>query len=548
MKDKVREAIHNALSELSIESDLEKITLDHPKNDEHGDLATNVAMVYSKQAKKKPRDFAVEIVDAIKKGSDIFSDIQIAGPGFINFFLNEQYWLDVVRDVNVSAGCFGSQALNNKKVLIEFVSANPTGPLHIGHGRGAAVGDTLARIMKFAGYTVDTEYYINDVGNQLFILGSSVYARYCELFGKDVEFKENFYQGDYIKDIAARIKDKDGEKYIEMDEGAAISELGSMAGNEILDGIRDDLKDFSVEFDRWYSERTLVDSGKRDQAIADLKERGIIYEAEGAWWFKTTDFGDEKDRVVIKADGAMTYFASDIAYHKEKYERGYDEIVDIWGADHHGYVARITAVIEAMGHDKKSFTALLIQLVHLLRDGEKVSMSTRAGKFDTLKEVVDDVGKDAARYFFMMRKADSHLNFDLELAKKQSSENPVYYVQYAHARICSIIKNAKEKGASIPESIADATWALDSKEEINIIKQLWVMPEVIKNSAEEKEPHKVAFYAYELASLFHTFYNKHRVLVEDEKISQSRLFLVQAIRHAIKNCLRILGITAPETM
>ncbi len=546
MKDLVRKSIQNALAKLGVECGIDKITLDHPKNDKFGDLSTNVAMVFSKQARKKPRDFAAEIVETLK-GDSIFSDVRIAGPGFINFFLNEKYWLDVVRAVNSEGDSFGAGATKNKKVLVEFVSANPTGPLHIGHGRGAAVGDVLARLMDFAGYDVTREYYVNDVGNQIRTLGNSVYARYKELLGEEVEFKENYYQGEYIKDIAAKIKENDGDKYLNQNDDD-ILKLGRQAGDEILEGIKQDLIEFGVEFDNWYSEGTLVESGKRDAGIEEMKSLGLMYESEGALWFKTTEFGDEKDRVVIKADGAMTYFASDIAYHKEKYERGFDEIIDIWGADHHGYVARISAVVQALGHKKESFTALLIQLVHLLRGGEKVSMSTRAGKFETLKDVVDEVGRDAARYFFMMRKSDSHLNFDLELAKSQSSENPVYYVQYCHARVCSIFKNATEQGYEIPEKIDDGAWCLDSPEEIKIIKQLWIMPEMVESAANAKEPHRVAFYVYELASLFHTFYNKHRVLVEDENVARSRLFLVRAVRQAVKNCLNILGITAPTEM
>jgi arginyl-tRNA synthetase len=550
MKDRVREAIHKALTELGIECKAGEIVLDHPKNESFGDLATNAAMVFSGRAKKKPREFAAEIADKVTKSEDIFSDVQIAGPGFINFFLNERYWLEVVKDVNKEGDNFGRGANNGIKALVEFVSANPTGPLHIGHGRGAAVGDTLSKLLKFAGYEVDTEYYVNDVGNQLLTLGSSVYERYKELFGEGSGFKENYYQGEYIKDIAQGIKDNDNDKYLKLNEKDAVVELSGYAAGKILDGIRKDLSDFGIEFDNWYSEKSLVESGRVDAAINELKERGIIYDAEGATWFRTTDYGDEKDRVVIKTDGVKTYFASDIAYHKDKYGRGYDEIVDIWGADHHGYVARISSVVQALGHKKDSFTALLIQLVHMLKGGEPVSMSTRAGKFDTLKEVVDEVGKDAARYFFMMRKSDSHLNFDLELAKKQSSENPVYYVQYAHARICSIFEKAKEalNGAAVPEWLDDKRWSLDSPEEIKILKHLWVMPETILNAAKAKEPHRIAFYVYDLASFFHTFYNKHKVIVEDEDIFYSRLFLVKAVKQALKNCLNILGISAPEKM
>lgn len=548
MKDKVRQAIQKALNKHGVECSTGEIVLNHPKNDTFGDLATNAAMVFSGKGGKKPREFAESLKETIMSENSIFSDVQVAGPGFINFFLNERYWLDVVRDVNTRGENYGRGKKKNRKVLVEFVSANPTGPLHIGHGRGAAVGDILAKLLKYAGYSVETEYYINDIGNQIRTLGASVFERYKELFGEAVDFKSDYYQGGYIKDIAADVKKNEKEKYLKLDSEDAIMKLGSKAGKLILDEIKEDLIDFGVEFDRWYSEKTLVESGKRDAIIAELKERDIIYEKDGAQWFRTSNFGDEKDRVVVKADGEMTYFASDIAYHKEKYERGFDEIVDIWGADHHGYVARISSVVQAFGRDKESFTALLIQLVHMLKDGVPVSMSTRAGKFDTLKEVVDEVGRDAARYFFMMRKSDSQLNFDLELAKRKSSDNPVYYVQYAHARICSILKNADEKNISIPEKIEDDEWVIDSVEEINIIKQLWLMPEMVESAAATKEPHRVAFYVYELASLFHSFYNKHRVIVDDPKLSKSRLYMLCAVKQAIKNCLGILGICAPDSM
>jgi arginyl-tRNA synthetase len=548
MKDKVRKAINKALTELGIECGMDEIVLDHPKNESFGDLATNAAMVFAGRAGKKPRELAAKIAAGITKGRTIFSDVQVAGPGFINFFLNERYWLDVVKDVNNRADKFGRGARKSVKVLVEFVSANPTGPLHIGHGRGAAVGDILSNLLKFAGYSVKKEYYVNDVGNQMLTLGSSVYARYKELFGEKAEYKKEYYQGGYIKDIASEIKGKADDKYLKTDEKTAIAALGKLAARQILKGIKKDLSDFGVKFDNWYSEKTLVDSGNVEAAIKELRARGIIYDADGAAWFKTTGYGDEKDRVVIKADRTKTYFASDIAYHKEKYGRGFDEIVDIWGADHHGYVPRISSIVQALGHDKESFSAILIQLVHMLKDGAPVSMSTRAGKFDTLKEVVDEVGKDAARYFFMMRKSDSHLNFDLELAKRKSSDNPVYYVQYAHARICSIFKNAALKKVPVPNKIDDKEWVLKSKKELNIIKHLWLMPETVQNAAKAKEPHRIAFYVYELASLFHSFYNKHRVLVKDKNVLNSRLFLVMAIKQVLKNCLNILGISAPEKM
>ena len=548
MKNKVRSAIQKALTELGIKCDAGEIVLEHPKNEKFGDLATNAAMVFSGRARKKPRDLADEIVTKAMKGGTIFSDVQIAGPGFINFFLNERYWLDVVKVVFRRGDKYGTGAKKGIKVLVEFVSANPTGPLHIGHGRGAAVGDILSNLLKFAGYSVKKEYYINDVGNQILTLGSSVYAWYKELFGEKAEHKKEYYQGGYIKDIAENIKEKSGDKYLKTGEDEAVEALGKIAAREILDGIKKDLTEFGVKFDNWYSEGKLVGTGKVEEAIKKLRRRKIIYNADGAAWFKTTDYGDEKDRVVIKADGTKTYFASDIAYHREKYERGFDEIVDIWGADHHGYVPRISSVVQALGHDKDSFSAILIQLVHMQKDGAPVSMSTRAGKFDTLKEVVDDVGRDAARYSFMMRKSDSHLNFDLELAKRKSSDNPVYYVQYAYARICSIFNKAALKGVDVPDKIDDKKWVLKSQGELNIIKHLWLLPETVQIAAKAKEPHRIAFYAYELASLFHSFYNKHRVLVKDKNVLHSRLFLVMAVKQAVRNCLDILGISAPEKM
>ena len=423
---------------------LPSIALETPKIASHGDYSTNIAMAMASHQKRPSQEVADIIVDHIEDTDDLVSKTEVAGPGFINFFIARGKWYEILKTVHEKDKAYGTSEIGlGKRVQIEFVSANPTGPLHVGHGRCAAIGDTLAAILKAAGYETEKEYYVNDSGRQIFTLGQSVFLRYRQLLGDIIEFPTDSYQGDYIKDLAQELIASQGRGLLELPEEEAVSICAKFAADEILAGIKKDLTTFGVSFDRWFSEQSLYDSESVQAVIQDLRSRGIVYEHEGAEWFRTQNFGDAKDRVVIRANGATTYFASDIAYHKDKFERRFDTIIDIWGADHHGYMPRISASIQALGYDKEKCQFILVQLVNLLRGGKPVAMSTRAGEFVTLKEVMDEVGRDAARFIFLLRHYDSPLDFDLELAKKQSNENPVYYVQYVHARISNILKKAQ---------------------------------------------------------------------------------------------------------
>jgi arginyl-tRNA synthetase len=431
---------------------------------------------------------------------------------------------------------------------VEFVSANPTGPLHIGHGRGAATGDAVASVLSEAGFEVQREYYINDAGNQMDTLGRSIYLRYCQLQGRDLEFPEDCYQGDYIRDYAREVIDQHGSRFLEMDEAEAIAWFSREGGESIRQGIDTDLQQFGIHFDNWYSEQTLYDRDLVKEGIEALTRDGYTYELDGAIWFRTTDFGDDKDRVLIRSNGATTYFASDVAYHREKYQRGFDIVIDVWGADHHGYVPRMKAVLAALGRNPEDLQIILVQLVNLLREGEQIAMSTRAGKFVTLKEVVDEVGKDACRFFFLMRRSDSQLDFDLELAKKQSTENPVYYVQYAHARVCSIQRNAAESQVTLPGDDEVKLETLTLAEELQLTKTLSRYPEVVVGAALNYEPHRITFYLQELAAQFHSYYNQQRVIVDDLDTSRARLYLVNAVKQVIHNALTVLGVSSPDKM
>ena len=444
---------------------------------------------------------------------------------------------------------FGANNLGKgKRVQVEFVSANPTGPLHIGHARGAVIGDVIANILHASGFAVYREYYINDAGNQMRNLGMSVLLRNMELLGKPVDFPDSFYQGDYIKDIAREIVEKFGDTFIARNRDEAVRFFTDYAASVILSEIKDDLKAFGVVFDGYFSERELYKDNGVTRLLEDLEKSGYIYREGETRWFRTTDFGDEKDRVVVRKNGEPTYFAADIAYHQNKYARGFDSVIDIWGADHHGYIARMYAGIQALGLHKESLRIVLVQLVNLLRDGKPVAMSTRSGEFVTLKEVIEEVGKDAARYNFLMRRSDSHLDFDLELAKRQSNENPVYYVQYAHARICSIMRFAAEKDCSIPVYNEADLSRLTLSEEVGLIKIIARFPEIIEGAALSLEPHRLTFYLNELAGLFHSYYNKHKVISDDEELTNARLFLVKSIRLVLSNALNLLGVSAPEKM
>ena len=523
---------------------LPEIVLDKPKKEEFGDFSTNIAMLLAPVEKKAPRDIAKAIADRISASPSV-EKCDVAGPGFINIFLKKTYWLGILEDIIKSGAGYGQSEIGRgQKVQVEFVSANPTGPLHVGHGRGAAVGDALSNILKFAGYQVSKEYYINDAGRQVLTLGESVRLRIEELNGKAIEFPQDFYKGEYIKDIAADYIEKYGA--IDAPGAPSLKDFGSQS---MLERIKSDLLDFGIEFDNWFSERSLDDTGMVAATIEELKSKGHVFESEGALWFRTTEFGDDKDRVLIKADGERTYFASDIAYHRDKIERGFSSIVNIWGADHHGYENRIRALIKALGHDDSILKIIFIQLVALLRGGVPVAMGKREGEFVTLRQVMDEVGKDACRFFFLMRRSDAQLDFDLDLAKSQAPENPVYYVQYCHARIKSIIAFAAEKGFVVPEHFdAKLLSRLDQKEEAEIIRHLGSFGEVVERSAEAMEPHRVTFYLMDLAALFHPYYNKNRVVTDDPELTAARLLLCNAVATVTANGLGLLGVSAPEKM
>lgn len=550
IKDLILKAALNAYKKGDLpSSEFPDIEVKAPRIESHGDFSTNIAMVMASVQKMQPKRIAEAIIKNIDDPKKIIAKTEIAGPGFINFFINSLSWHPVLRRIHEEDDRYGASDIGRgSKIQVEFVSSNPTGPLHVGHGRGAAVGDAVANILLFCGYDVEKEYYINDSGRQINTLGRSVFLRYRQLLGEDIEFPDDCYQGDYILDLAGQIKEDKGRVLLDQKEDEAVLYCAQFAAKDIIAGIRDDLKSFGVEFDNWFSEQSLYDSGKVDKVLNDFRSQNIIYEKDGARWFKTKDFGDEKDRVVVRNNGQTTYFASDIAYHKDKFDRGFERVIDIWGADHHGYIPRIKASIEAAGYSKDRFSVILVQLVNLLRGGEPVAMSTRAGKFITLADVISEVGSDAAKFIFLTRHHESPLDFDLELAKKKTNENPVFYVQYVHARISSIIRKGCEKG------IKDVSWdekaiaMLKEPEEINLIKSMDSYPETVRLSAEFMEPHRITFYLMNLASSFHAYYNKHRVLTDDPLLTCARLYLVVAVKKVIKNGLTLLGVSAPEKM
>ncbi len=522
------------------------VEVEVPKIETHGDFSTNLAMISAKRQKMAPRKIAEAILAHIQDPFEIIEKTEIAGPGFINFFIRPTAWYPVLDDIHQKKALFGASDMGKgEKIQVEFVSSNPTGPLHVGHGRGAAVGDTVANILEFCGYDVQREYYINDSGRQIHTLGRSVFLRYRELLGESVPFPEDCYQGDYIRDFAEKIRQEKGGGLLEMDEETAISHCAKTAAADIVAQIRQDLFSFGVVFDNWFSEQSLFDSGLVDETIKEFRNQQLIYEKDGALWFKTSQFGDEKDRVVVRQNGQTTYFASDISYHQEKFGRGFSRVIDVWGADHHGYIPRIKASIEASGRDRDRFQVILIQLVNLLRGGEPVAMSTRAGEFVTLKDVIAEVGSDAARFIFLTRHYESPLDFDLELAKKKSNDNPVYYVQYVHARISSIVRKGKEGNFGNSTGACDA---LIEPEEIQLIKTMARYPETVENSAALMEPHRVTFYLMSLAAAFHAYYNKHRVLVDDPGTAAARLYLVLAVQQVIRNGLTLLRVSAPDRM
>lgn len=529
--------------------ELSEIEIEEPKSDAHGDFSTNIAMKMASVQKISPRKIAEAIIDQMDDPDRIIKKTEIAGPGFINFFLKASSWYPVLRKIHDKGSKYGSSNIGNReKIQVEFVSSNPTGPLHIGHGRGAAVGDSIGNILSFCGYEIQKEYYINDSGQQIYTLGRSVYLRYKELIGQPISFPPECYQGDYIREFAAFVKADKGSKLLDMDEENAISYCARLMAKKILSGIHQDLNAFGVKFDNWFSEQSLYDAGRVDDIINNFQQRELIYQKDGALWFNTRKFGDEKDRVVVKKNGQTTYFASDIAYHMDKYHRGFDRVIDVWGADHHGYIPRVAAAIEASGKHRNQFQVILVHLVNLLRDGEPVAMSTRMGQFITLRNIIDEVGRDAARFIFLTRHHESPLDFDLEVAKKKTNENPVYYVQYVHARIASIARKGKDRGKT------DVTWdeqavnRLRTREEIQLMKAMARYPDVVRHSANSLEPHHITYYLTHLAALFHAYYNKHRVLTDDPILSHGRLYLVFAVKKVIKSGLTLLGVSAPEKM
>ena len=582
MKDQLQDLIKKCIQDLISKGILiempPNVRLDHTKDNSHGDYATNIALMLSKQAKMNPVDLAKIIVDQLEESSFI-NKIEIAGPGFINFFISDESSSSVVSEIIDQGALYGSSKIGQgKKVLLEYVSANPTGPLHVGHGRGAAYGATISNLLRAVGFKVDNEYYVNDAGRQMDILAVSIYLRYLSLCGENLRFPDNGYQGQYIKDIAQVIYDSSGEEFYKKLDliFANVSKDGSEGGDKeshidgliensksilgdsfraifqvgiesILGGIKSDLSEFGVVFEKWFSEQSLIDTGLSESCISKLKESEKVYEKDGALWFKTTNYGDEKDRVVVRDNGNHTYFASDIAYHFDKFERGYDKIINVWGADHHGYISRVKASIDALGHSPDKLEILLVQFANLYRGGSKVQMSTRSGSFVTLEDLRKEVGNDAARFFYILRKSEQHMDFDLDLAKSKTNENPVYYIQYAHARICSVFRQANEKEMEVDHSQANLSLLTEGIEK-NIIKELSRYKSVLESSAIQYEPHQLAYYLRDLSTHFHSYYNACKFIVEDKHLTQARLSLIHATRQILINGLSILGVSAPESM
>ncbi|MCF8040045.1 MAG: arginine--tRNA ligase [Desulfohalobiaceae bacterium] len=527
----------------------EKASLESPKKNAFGDLASNLALVLSKEAGIKPRDLAAELRTSLLESTPELQEIEIAGPGFMNFFFSPDFWRQTVPEVLEAGDGYGSLDFGQgHKVLVEFVSANPTGPLHVGHGRGAAVGDSLCRILRFAGYLVDAEYYLNDAGRQMDILARSLWIRYQQVCGSRVELPGDSYQGEYITDLAEEFYREHGRGLLDLDEPKALELCLDKGKSRILAGIKQDLQDFRVEFDRWFSEKELIESRAVDKTLENMLAGGLAYEQDGALWFKSTDFGDDKDRVLRKSDGELTYFASDIAYHAEKFSRGYETLIDVWGADHHGYVPRMKSAVVAQGRAAADFEVVLIQLVNLLRKGEQIAMSTRAGKFVTLAEVIAEVGVDASRFTFLSRKSDSRLEFDLDLLKQKSMENPVFYVQYAHARICSVLRKAGESGQKA-EPDPDTLKLLNTDEDLELIQTLERFPDCIQGAARLYSPHLVSYYLRDLAGMLHRYYNRHQIVnAGDERLTGARLLLVKSVLQVLKNGLNLLGVQPMERM
>lgn len=586
MKEQLRQIIKTALTQLISQKSLPELVLpeiqiDRTKDKSHGDFACNIAMMLARQAKMNPRQIATLLIEELPE-TKFITQVDIAGPGFINFTLSADAAQEIVKTVLQAGEQFGQSQLGaGKSVQVEFVSANPTGPLHVGHGRGAAYGSAVSNLLSTAGFKVHREYYVNDAGRQMDILATSVWLRYLEACGEKLVFPSNGYKGDYVLTIANDIKTEQGDTFVKAvadvfesvaaDEPAGgdkeqhiddlIAKAQDLLGDEayrqvfdaglqsILSEIRQDLSDFGTDYEEWFSERSLMERGVVDKVITQLKAVDMLYEQGGAWWFRSTQFGDEKDRVVVRNNGQTTYFASDIAYHLNKYQRGFDTVIDIWGSDHHGYIPRVKASLAAAGEDVERLKVLLVQFAVLYRGSEKVAMSTRSGQFVTLRELREEVGKDAARFFYVLRSADQHMDFDLELAKSQSNDNPVYYVQYAHARVCSVFRELSERGLAWDKAEGEqALSRLTEEHEQAIMSMLSRYPEVINSAAVNYTPHLLAHYLMDLARDFHTYYNAHQFIVDDHGLSQARLTLITAVKQVISNGLGVLGVSAPGTM
>ncbi|MBV1874165.1 MAG: arginine--tRNA ligase [Gammaproteobacteria bacterium] len=587
MKDKLKAIIQSALSTLQSQNCLPadikpNIRIDDSKDKSHGDFASNIALMLAKPAGMKPSDLAQKIIEALP-ADEAITKVEVAGPGFLNFFINESNCFDVIEKIINEGAQYGRSNIGNgEKVMVEFVSANPTGPLHVGHGRGAAFGAALSDLLEAVGFDVYREYYVNDAGRQMNILAASVWLRYLQLCNIKLTFPSNGYQGNYVKDIAQQLHQQHKNTFActseqlysnvpadenEQGEGDKEAHIDALISNAqhllqdkykiifnaglelIIDDIRGDLEDFGAIYQRWFSERSLMDDQRIDEALQRLQEKNYLYEENGATWFRSTDFGDDKDRVVKRDNGQTTYFASDIAYHMDKLDRGFDRLINIWGADHHGYIARVKAALQALGLPPEKLHIQLVQFAILYRGKERVQMSTRSGSFVTLRELRQEVGNDAARFFYVTRKADQHMDFDLELAKSQTKDNPVYYIQYAHARVCSVKRKLADQGTQwLKEEAAAQVHLLSSDYEKGLAKQLARYPEQLQRSALNYEPHTLAHYLRDLASSFHTYYNAEKVLIEDTNLRDARLALGEAVRQVLENGLKILGVSAPESM
>jgi len=546
LKSSIKKSI--AQEQISV-TEVPELILLATKNKTHGDIATNIALQLSRKLKINPMIIAQYIVDNIDKDNLVIEKIEIAKPGFINFWFKNDWLYQIINEIRTKGNDYGKVDIGKgKRIQIEFVSVNPTGPLHVGHGKCAAVGDALSRILKAAGFYVEKEYYINDQGKQIDILGKSVQARYNDLLGEEVEFPSDGYKGSYIIDIAQEIVDLHGNRFMGSNCAEAQEFFKDFTLKKISNEIKKDLERFGVSFDVWFSEKSLYEKGRLQEILKILEQKDMVYKEKGAVWLKTSKFDDEKDRVVIRENGIPTYFASDIAYHQDKHQRGFDKVIDVWGADHHGYIDRMKAAMRALGYPPEFFDVLIVQFVTLIKEGKEVGMSTREGEFVTLRDLINEVGKDVARYFFLMRSYDSHTEFDLDIAKSESMENPVYYIQYAYARICSILRKAEEAGIKINENDQVDLNLLNADEELALIKKLSVLKDVLKRSAVSWKPHLLTTYLYDLASTFHKYYTVHRIIVDDISLSKSRLMLIDSTRIVLNNTLNLLGISSPESM